>query len=137
MARVEYTSVGQYEKEYNFENAVADVNVMQGAWGTITNGKFVPGNGTYAVMQVEVGDEAGCEDYVIPAGADLRLLDTTKVGQVTGNKLIRLVGTIPANVSVGDKVKVDGNAVISKTSSGTLTVTRVMQGALEVSLPTA
>ena len=133
MAKIEYTTVGQYEKEYNFVDAVSDSNVINGAWGTITGGKFVPGEGTYAVMQIEYGDNAGKEDYVIPAGEHLRLLDTEKVGSVTGNKLVRLIGTMPDGIAVGDDVVVDGYGVVT-TTSGVYEVTRVLNGGIEISL---
>ena len=135
MAKIEYSSVAQFEKEYNFVDAVSESNVINGAWGTITAGKFVPGAGTYAVMQIEYGDNAGKEDYVIPAGEHLRLLDLTKVGSVTGNKLVRLIGTVPAGVAVGDKVKVDGYGVITETN-GVYDVTRILNGGIEISLDT-
>ena len=135
MAKIEYTTVGQYEKEYNFVDCVSDSDVINGAFGTITSGKFVPGEGTYAVMQIEDGNDAGKENYVIPAGRHLRLLDLTKVGTVTGNKLVRLIGTMPDGIEVGDEVIVDGDAVVT-TTDGVYEVTRVLNGGIEISLDT-
>lgn len=99
---IKFRTIGQIEHgEYPFENAVATADVFNGAFGTVADGKFTPSaNGTKVVMQVEVGDDAGLENYKIVKGSDVRVLDTAKVkGE------LEIYGyPLPATFKVGDTV---------------------------------
>lgn len=99
---VKFHKISQIEHgEYPFENAVVDTEVMNGAFGDVTNGKFTASeSGKKVIMQVEVGDDEGIDEYKIPAGSHVRVLDPTKVVgelEVYGYPL-------PADFKVGDTV---------------------------------
>ena len=120
MAYIEFTTVGQYEKEYNFVDAVAAADMANGTIGAVSNGTFTANaQGTMVAMQVEYGDEAGTDQFEIHAGEHVRVLDLTKVGSVTGNKKIRVFDG--ATHTVGDTLY-------------TGTVTKVLVGGAEVEL---
>ena len=76
-----FHTIGQIEHgEYPFEDAVVDVDVLNGAFGDVTDGKFVPSDaGQKVIMLDENGDDAGMDEYKIPAGSHVRVLDPTKV----------------------------------------------------------
>lgn len=93
-------TIGAIEKEYFFEDAVVDVDVLNGAFGTVAAGKFTPdADGTSVIMQVEVGDDAGMPEYKIAKGSHVRTLDTTKLN---GRKLEVYGYPLPATFAVGD-----------------------------------
>lgn len=95
-------TIGQIEHFYGFENAVADVDVLNGDFGTVTNGKFAPAAAaTKAVVQVEVGDDMGMPEYKIPKGTDLRVLDLAKLN----GQLVEVYGAqLPKTFAKGDKL---------------------------------
>lgn len=76
-----FHTIGQIEHgEYPFEDAVVDVDVLNGAFGDVTDGKFVPSDaGQKVIMLIENGDDEGMAEYKIPAGSNVRVLDPTKV----------------------------------------------------------
>lgn len=78
---VKFRTVGQIEHgEYPFEDAVVDVNVFNGAFGDVTDGKFVPSDaGKKVIMQKENGDDEYIPKYEILAGSHVRVLDPSKV----------------------------------------------------------
>lgn len=78
---IKFSTVGQIEHgEYPFEDAIVNVDVLNGAFGTVAGGVFTPGaSGKKVIMQVEVGDDAGVAEYKIPAGSHVRVLDPSKV----------------------------------------------------------
>lgn len=112
---IKFSTIGQIEHgEYPFEDAVVNVDVLNGAFGDVADGVFTPGDaGKKVIMQVENGDDAGMPEYKIPAGSHVRVLDPAKVKgdlEVYGYPL-------PATFTVGDTVgcfkitKVIGNKV--------------------------
>ena len=78
---IKFSRIGQIEHgNYPFEDAVVNVDVLNGAFGEVTGGVFTPSaSGKKVIMQVEVGDDAGVAEYKIPAGSHVRVLDTAKV----------------------------------------------------------
>lgn len=78
---VKFRTIGQIEHgEYPFEDAVVDKDVLNGAFGDVANGKFTASDsGKKVIMQIEVGDDEGLDEYKIPAGSHVRVLDPTKV----------------------------------------------------------
>lgn len=99
---VKFRTVGQIEHgEYPFEDAVVDVDVLNGAFGDVADGKFTPSDaGQKVIMQIECGDDEGMPEYKIPAGSHVRVLDPSKVKgelEVYGYPL-------PAEWAVGDTV---------------------------------
>ena len=78
---IKFHTIGQIEHgDYPFENAVVDVDVLNGAFGDVSDGKFTPNaDGTKVIMQIENGDDEHMDEYKIPAGSQVRVLDPTKV----------------------------------------------------------
>ena len=78
---IKFSTIGQIEHgEYPFEDAVVNVDVLNGAFGDVADGVFTPSeSGKKVIMQVEVGDDAGMAEYKIPAGSHVRVLDPAKV----------------------------------------------------------
>lgn len=76
-----FRTIGQIERgNYPFEDAVVDKEVMNGAFGDVSNGKFTASDsGKKVIMQVEVGDDEYMDKYKIPAGSHVRVLDPAKV----------------------------------------------------------
>lgn len=76
-----FRSIAQIEHNiYPFEDAVVNKDVLNGAFGTVEDGVFTPSeSGKQVIMQVEVGDDAGVDEYKIPAGSHVRVLDVEKV----------------------------------------------------------
>ena len=78
---IKFSTIGQIEHgEYPFEDAVVNVDVLNGAFGDVADGVFTPSeSGKKVIMQVEAGDDAGVAEYKIPAGSHVRVLDPAKV----------------------------------------------------------
>lgn len=76
-----FSTIGQIEHgEYPFEDAVVDKEVMNGAFGDVANGKFTASDsGKKVIMQLETGDDEYMNEYKIPAGSHVRVLDPAKV----------------------------------------------------------
>ena len=76
-----FRTISQIEHgDYPFEDAVVDTEVMNGAFGDVTNGKFTPStSGKKVIMQLETGDDEAMPNYKIPKGSHVRVLDPTKV----------------------------------------------------------
>lgn len=78
---VKFHTIGQIERgAYPFEDAVVDKEVLNGAFGDVTDGKFTASEtGKKVIMQIEVGDDEDMPEYKIPAGSHVRVLDPAKV----------------------------------------------------------
>lgn len=76
-----FHKISQIERDlYQFEDVVTTADILNGEIGTVTDGKFAASaSGTKVVMQVEVGDDEHLNEYKIPAGAHVRVLDTAKL----------------------------------------------------------
>lgn len=119
---IKFNTIGQIEKGYYFEDAVVDTEVLNGAFGAVTNGKFsAAASATKAVMQVEVGDDMGMDKYKIPAGSHVRVVDLAALN----GKVVEVYGAqLPATYKVGDALVSDanGNLVVKEpTVSGSTT----------------
>lgn len=97
-----FRTVGQIEHgEYPFEDAVVDVDVLNGAFGDVTDGKFVPSDaGKKVVMLIENGDDEAVPEFKILAGSHVRVLDPSKVV----GELEVYDYPLPAEWAVGDTV---------------------------------
>lgn len=127
---VKFHTIGQIERgAYPFEDAVVDAEVMNGAFGDVANGKFTASaSGTKVIMQVEVGDDEGLDEYKITAGSRVRVLDPTKVvGELEvygyplsdGFKVGDTVGCFTITEIIGNNI----GAVVKVTGSTTTTGT--------------
>ena len=85
---IKFSTIGQIEHgEYPFEDAVVNVDVLNGAFGDVADGVFTP-------------SDAGMAEYKIPAGSHVRVLDPAKV---VGN--LEMYGyPLPADFKAGDTV---------------------------------
>lgn len=109
---IKFNSVGQIEKIYCFEKAVADEAVLNGAFGVVEDGKFsVAANELKAVMQIEVGDDMYMDDYKIPAKTPLRVVDLAEVAkQYPMNPVVEVYDReLASKVAVGDMLVSDAN----------------------------
>lgn len=102
---IKFHTIGQVEHgDYPFEDLVTKNATKNGALGDEGTsgdvGKFVVGaTKTKAIMQLENGDDAGMDEYTIPAGSHVRIGDLTKIGtfEVYGFPL-------PSTYEKGDKM---------------------------------
>lgn len=99
---VKFHKLSQIEHgNYLFEDAIVKVDTLNGAFGNVSGGVFTANeSGTKIIMQVEAGDDEGMDEYKIPAGSHVRVLDPAKVeGE------LELYGhPLPATFKVGDTV---------------------------------
>lgn len=105
-----FSSVGEIEKTYSFEDAVIEKDMYNGTFGKIEDGKFVAcENGTMVIMQKEVGDDAGMEKYLITAGSHVRVLDMVDFAeQFPKFPMLDVIAyPLPAEFAVGDMLASD------------------------------
>lgn len=142
---IKFHKISQIEHgNYPFEDAVVDVDVLNGAFGNVSDGKFVPNeSGTKVVMQIEVGDDEYMDEYKIPAGSHVRVLDLLELAkQHPKNAKVEIYGAqLPASFNVGDKLKSDttGKLVTGATVAPYFEVTAIIGNKLgaEVKIVTA
>lgn len=133
-----FSTIGAIEHEYAFESAIAGADTFNGAFGTVTAGTFsVAADAAQAIMNVEVGDNAGLDTYPIAKGSDLRVVDLAKLN----GKTMQIYGdALPDGVAVGDKLKSDatGKLVKGATKAPYYEVTKVIPNTkgVEVTLNT-
>lgn len=108
---IKFNTIGQIEKDYFFEDAIVKKDVLNGDFGNVTSGTFSPGNSVKkAIMQVEVGDDAGMDEYKIPSGSHVRVVDLEALAASYPNQTIEIYGAqLPATFKVNDKLKADAN----------------------------
>lgn len=123
---LKFHTIGQIEKNYAFENAVANEDTFNGAFGEVVDGEFVVGaDATKAIMNLEVGDEAGLGTYPIKKGTQVRVLDL----EAFNGKTIEVYGDqLPDGVAVGNKLASDatGALVAGASAAPYLEVTKVI-----------
>ena len=97
---LKFHTIGQIEKNYAFENAVATADTFNGAFGVVADGEFTVGaDASKAIMNLEVGDEANLGTYPIKKGTQVRVLDL----EAFNGKTIEVYGDeLPDGVVVGD-----------------------------------
>lgn len=112
---IKFSRISQIEHgDYPFEDAIVNADVLNGAFGDVAGGVFTASaSGKKVIMQVEVGDEAGMDEYKIPAGSHVRVLDPAKVeGELEiygypltdGFKVGDTVGCFKITEVIGNKV---------------------------------
>ena len=123
---LKFHTIGQIEKNYAFENAVATADTFNGAFGVVADGEFTVGaDASKAIMNLEVGDEANLGTYPIKKGTQVRVLYL----EAFNGKTIEVYGDeLPDGVVVGDKLKSDttGALVTGASAAPYLKVTKVI-----------
>lgn len=123
---VKFHTIGQIEKKYAFEDAVASADTINGAFGAVADGAFAVGaTATKAIMQLEVGDEAGLDTYPIAKDAHVRVVDLSAFDGET----IEIYGAqLPDGVKKGDKLASDatGKLVAGASAAPYYEVTKVI-----------
>ena len=123
---VKFSTIGQIEKKYAFEDAVAGANVLNGHFGAVTSGTFaVAGNAVKAIMQIEVGDDANLDEYPINKGAHVRVVDLTAFDGET----IEIYGAqLPDTYVKGDKLVSDtsGKLITGGSTAPYFEITKVI-----------
>lgn len=129
---IKFNTIGQIEKNYYFEDAVVDAEVLNGAFGTVTNGKFAPAaSATKSIMQVEVGDDMGMDEYKIPAGSHVRVVNL----KALNGQVVEVYGVqLPATYKVGDALVSDanGNLIVKEPTKNGETTTPVAAPKYEI-----
>lgn len=130
---IKFNTIGQIEHgEYPFEDAVAGADILNGDFGTVTDGEFAcAATASKAVMQVEVGDDMGMDEYKITEGEHVRVVDLEKLE----GKTVEIYGAqLPASYTVGDKLKSDakGKLVTGATAAPYLEITKIIGNKLGV-----
>ena len=107
---VKFYSIGQWEKEYHFEDAVVKMDVLNGMVGNVVDGVFAPAaNGNRVIMQNEVGDDMYMPEYKIAKGSHVR---TLKIDEMNGKKVEFYDFPLPKTFAVGDKLASDENGAL-------------------------
>lgn len=129
---IKFHKISQFEKGYYFEDAVVDTEVLNGAFGAVTNGKFAPAaSATKAVMQVEVGDDMGMDEYKIPAGSHVRVVDL----KALNGQVIEIYGAqLPDTYKVGDALvsAANGKLIVKEPTKNGETTTPVAAPKYEI-----
>ena len=109
---IRFDKISATEKNYPFVDAVVAGDYLNGTFGTVSNGTFTAGaTGFYAIMNLEDGNKAKSDEYVIKTGAHARIVDFSKVdGQILNVTSAQLPDTFEK-----------GNKLVSK-ADGTLQV---------------
>lgn len=114
---IRFDKISATEKNYPFVDAVVAGDYLNGTFGTVADGTFTAGaTGFYAIMNLEDGDEAKSDEYVVKTGAHARIVDFTKVdGQILNVTSAQL----PDTFEKGNKLvsKVDGTLEVGSPSN--------------------
>lgn len=99
---IKFHTIGQIEKKYPFVDATISADMLNGDFGKVESGVFSrAANAAMAIMQVEVGDEAGLDEYPIKSGSHVRVIDFAAMN----GELVEIYGAqVPATVAVGNKL---------------------------------
>lgn len=124
---LKFHTIGQIEHNYAFEDAVIDSDMYNGAFGSVSDGKFTSAaTASKAIMQIENGDDAGMDKFLIPAGSHVRVIDLEKFAGQT----IEVYGyPLPDTVAKGDKLESQSDGSLKVNSSAAalyLEVTRII-----------
>ena len=99
---IKFHTIGQIEKKYPFVDSTISADMLNGDFGKVESGVFSrAANAAMAIMQVEVGDEAGLDEYPIKSGSQVRVIDFSAMN----GELMEIYGAqVPATVAVGNKL---------------------------------
>lgn len=123
---VKFSTIGAIEKRYEFEDAVAKTDILNGDFGVVSDGKFSTGaNAVKAVMNIEVGDDADLDVYPIAKGTHVRVVDLSKFD----GEIVEVYGAqLPDTFVVGNKLAsdADGKLVTGASVAPYFEVTKVI-----------
>ena len=123
---IKFSTIGQIEKKYAFEDAVAGTDVLNGDFGAVTAGEFsVDADAVKAIMQIEVGDNADLDEYPIKKGEKVRVVDLTAYD----GEIIEIYGAqLPDTYVKGNKLVSDasGKLVTGGSTAPYFEITKVI-----------
>ena len=112
--RVHLFSVGANVADAS-ESVTAVKDIVNGTFGAVTGDVFAnSANGTYLVDDIEVGDTADMEGYVITAGKPFRVIDLTKIA---GKKLVVPAQLFKTTPEAGQMFASDATGILVKAST--------------------
>ena len=114
---VRFENISTTEKNYPYVDAVVAADYKNGTFGTVATGTFTAGaTGNYVIMNIEDGDDAKSDDYVIKKGAHARIADLeTVIGAVVDITSAQL----PASVVKGNKLQSQADGTLKVNASAT------------------
>lgn len=123
---IKFSTIGAIEKRYEFEDAVAKTDILNGDFGVVSDGKFSTGaNAVKAVMNIEVGDDADLDVYPIAKGTHVKVVDLSKFD----GEIVEVYGAqLPDTFVVGNKLAsdADGKLVAGASVAPYFEVTKVI-----------
>ncbi len=135
---IKFKMTSKIEKEYPYADAIMAADTANGTFGTVSSGTFTKGAGTVALVDVERGDDAFTDDYVVPAGAHGRVCDFAK--QDGAKVQITSQSYTGSSIAVGDTLIPNSSGILEEGEATTLgfTVTALYDDYLEatVTIPT-
>ena len=114
---VRFENISTTEKNYPYVDAVVTADYKNGTFGTVATGTFTAGaTGNYVIMNIEDGDDAKSDDYVIKKGAHARIADLeTVIGAIVDITSAQL----PASVVKGNKLQSQADGTLKVNASAT------------------
>lgn len=116
---VKLNKISQIRHAYIFQDAIADADTFNGAFGEVdSTGKFkATANKAMAIMQVEEGDDEGMPTYKIKKGEHVRVGDLTKLD----GQIVEVYGDeVPEDAFAKDvKLEADADGSLKKNDSAT------------------
>lgn len=114
---VRFENISTTEKNYPYVDAVVAADYKNGTFGTVVTGTFTAGaTGNYVIMNIEDGDDAKSDDYVIKKGAHARIADLeTVIGAIVNITSAQL----PASVVKGNKLQSQADGTLKVNASAT------------------
>lgn len=114
---VRFENISTTEKNYPYVDAVVAADYKNGTFGTVVTGTFTAGaTGNYVIMNIEDGDDAKSDDYVIKKGAHARIADLeTVIGTIVDITSAQL----PTSVVKGNKLQSQADGTLKVNASAT------------------
>lgn len=114
---VRFENISTTEKNYPYVDAVVAADYKNGTFGTVVTGTFTAGaTGNYVIMNIEDGDDAKSDDYVIKKGAHARIADLeTVIGAIVDITSAQL----PTSVVKGNKLQSQADGTLKVNASAT------------------
>lgn len=114
---VRFEDISTTEKNYPYVDAVVAADYKNGTFGTVVDGTFTAGaNGTFVIMNIEDGDDAKSDDYIVKKDAHARIADLTKVNGVS---LSITSVQLPSTVAKGNKLESQADGTLKVNASAT------------------